>query len=67
MNYLRCCCSFAAVLCSTENRIQAAAAVRETENFPAVATIRALEERVEDATVSGDTSLLEKVFGDDFI
>jgi ketosteroid isomerase-like protein len=76
MNYLRRCFSLAAVLCivflvaqcgRAENSIrQAAAAAPETENSKAVATIRALEERVEEATVSGDTAFLEKVFGDDF-
>lgn len=50
-----------------ENRIhQATPAVHEKEDAPDVAAIRALEQRTEEATVSGDTSFLEKVFSDDF-
>lgn len=36
------------------------------DDSPAAATIRALEQRVEDATVSADTAFLEKIFADDF-
>jgi hypothetical protein len=76
MNYLNLWFSLVAVVCTTilvaqhsraENRIrQAAPATHETENSPAATTIRALEQRAEEATASGDTAFLETVFASDF-
>lgn len=76
MNYLNRWVSPVAVVCTTilaaqhsraENRSrQAAPATHETENSPAATTIRALEQRAEEATVSGDTAFLETVFASDF-
>ena len=76
MNYLNRWVSLVAVICTTilvaqhsraENRIrQTAPASHETENSPAETTIRALEQRAEEATVSGDTAFLETVFASDF-
>ena len=66
MNYLNRWFSLVALVCAAilvaqhsraENRIrQAAPATHETENSPAATTIRALEQRAEEATVSGDTT-----------
>ena len=76
MNYLNRCFLLMAVLCISflvaecsraENKIrQAAPSAHETENSPAATTIRALEQRAEEATVSGDTAFLENVFASDF-
>jgi ketosteroid isomerase-like protein len=38
----------------------------QAEDTPAAAAVRALEYRIEEAMVSGDTAFLEKVFADDF-
>jgi hypothetical protein len=76
MNYRNRRFSFVVVLCAplllgqcsrAKNTIrQAAPSLHQTDDSPAAATIRALEQRVEDATVSGDTAFLEKVLADDF-
>jgi len=76
MNYLNRGFSLVVILCTTvfvarysraENRTrQATPAAHETDNSPAATTIRALEQRAEEATVSGDTAFLETVFASDF-
>jgi len=76
MNYSIRCLSVVAVLCTplvlaqsgrAENTFRQAAPIsHQADDTSAAATIRALEQRIEDATVSGDTTFLEKVFADDF-